>query len=223
MKGNTMLKVHILGGGGSGKTTLAQEIAAMFHIPHYELDMIGRKNGLQDAAYLEDALAIAAQPGWVAEASSLVWTDLLLQQANYIVLLEVPWMTAASRIIRRHIIKSLQGTNLYPGIKTLFFFLQGESDYYLNRCSADTAELARRYLAEHEERVEPLDAESLRIHREKYGLAILVGGPTAEFVRSYLKRYHQKVMLVKNNTDRKHLFEVLARQQENGTSLPDET
>ena len=218
-----MLKVHILGGGGSGKTTLAQKISATFHIPQYELDMIGRKNGLQDAAYIEDALAIAAQPGWVAEAGALVWTDLLLQQSDYIVLLEIPWITAIYRIICRHILKSLQDTNLYPGIKMLFSFLQGESDYYLNRCDANTAELARRYLAEHEKRVELLDAEGLRLHRETYGLDILVGGPTAEFVRAYLKKYHQKVILVRNTADRKHLFEVLAQWHENHVNLSDKT
>lgn len=217
-----MLKVHILGGGGSGKTTLAQEISAQFHIPHYELDTMG-PHGMDDAAYLEDARTIAGQPGWVAESSALVWTDLLLQQANYIVLLEVSWMTAVYRIIRRHIMKSLQGTNRHPGIKKLYFFLKGESNYYLNRCDAHTAELVRRYLVEHEGRVEPLDAEGLRIHREQYGLDIVFGGPTPEFVRSYLKKYHQKVILVRNTADRKYLFEVLARWHEEDSSLSDQT
>lgn len=221
-----MLKVHILGGCGGGKTTLAQEISAQFHIPHYELDIM-RPQNLDDAAFsidaasLESARTIAEQPGWVAESGALVWTDLLLQQANYIVVLEVPWLTAAYRIIRRHIIKSLQGTNRHPGLKRLYVFLKGERKYYLRKCDAHTAELARSYLVEHEGRAEPLDAEGLRLHREKYGLDIIFGGPTPEFLRSYLKKYQQKVILVRNKAERKQLFEVLARWHEEDRCLSD--
>lgn len=212
MKGKTMVKIHILGGPGSGKTTLAQDLSARFHIPHYDLDLIGHKNGMGNEAYVEDAFAIAEQPGWVTEGCTLVWIDLLLQRADSIVLLEVSWPVAAYRIIRRHITKSLQGTNLYPGITLLFNFLKETRDYFLNTCRAPTAELMSRYLEEHEERVEPLDGEGLRTHRERYGIEIMVA-PTAEFVRRYLEKYEQKVILVRNNADREHLFELLKRHQ----------
>jgi adenylate kinase family enzyme len=207
-----MLKIHILGGPGSGKTTLAHDLSARFHIPHYDLDLIGRKNGMRDEAYVEDAFVIAEQPGWVTEGCTLVWIDLLLQRADSIVLLEVSWPVAAYRIIRRHITKSLQGTNLYPGMKSLFFFLKGTRDYFLNTCSAPTAELMSRYLEEHEERVEPLDAEGLRAHREKYGLEIMIA-PTAEFVRRYLEKYKQKVIVKRNNADRERLLELLMQHR----------
>ena len=207
-----MLKVHIIGGPGSGKTTLAAALSARFQIPHYDLDLIGRKNGMRDEAYVEDTLAIAGQPGWVTENIGLVWIDLLLQRADYIVLLEVSWPVAAYRIIRRHITKSLQGTNLYPGIKSLFLFLKDTRDYYLNICSAPTAELMSRYLEEHEERVEPLDAEGLRAHRERYGLEIMIA-PTAEFVRRYLEKYKEKVFVVKNNADRERLLVLLVSER----------
>jgi len=206
-----MLKIHIIGGPGSGKTTLAAALSSRFQISHYDLDLIGRKNGMDDEAYVEDALAIAGQPGWVTENIGLVWIDPLLQRADYIVLLEVSWPVAAYRIIRRHVTKSLQGTNLYPGIKSLFLFLQGTREYYLNTCSASTAELMSRYLEEHEERVEPLDGAGLRAHREKYGLEIMIA-PTAEFVRRYLEKYKEKVIVVKNNADRKRLLEFLTQE-----------
>ena len=207
-----MRKIHILGGPGNGKTTLAAALAARFQIPHYDLDLIGHKNGMRDEAYVEDALAIAGQPGWVTEGCTLVWIDLLLQRADSIVLLEVSWPVAAYRIIRRHITMSLQGTNLYPGIKPLFLFLKDTRDYYLNICSAPTAKLMSRYLEEHERRVEPLDAKGLRAHRERYGLEIMIA-PTAEFVRRYLEKYQQKVIVVKNPTDRERLLELLMSER----------
>lgn len=123
-RGKSTMKIYILGGSGSGKTTLAEDIAVRFHVPHYELDQIGLKNGKVTE---DDAFAIAGQPGWVTDGSYLIWSDPLLYQADYIVLLEVSWSVAAWRIIRRHIMKSLHGTNPYPGfngIKLLFKLLK---------------------------------------------------------------------------------------------------
>lgn len=205
-----MLKIHIIGGPGSGKTTLGQEIGSRFNIPHYDLDQIGWKNGMDHAAYVKDAFAIAQQPGWVTENIGLIWVDPLLSEADYIVLLEVSWPVAAWRIVRRHIYKSLQGTNQYPGIKTLLLFLKDTHDHYLNKCSADLAKTIERYLKEHEESIEPLDAARLLARLEKYGLEIILA-PTEELVRRYLEKYQPKVIRVRNNTDRKHLFELLTQ------------
>jgi adenylate kinase family enzyme len=205
-----MLKIHILGGPGSGKTTLAAALSSRFHVPHYELDQLGRKNGMRSAAYIEDAFAIVEQPGWVTEGIDLIWIDPLLYQADYIVLLEVSWPVAARRIVYRHIAKSLQGTNSYPGIKSLFLFLKNTHDYYLNKCSADTAESIDGYLEEHGERNEPPDTERLLARLEKYGAEIVLA-PTAEFVQRYLEKYKQKVIVVKNNADRERLFDLFAQ------------
>lgn len=207
-----MLKIHIMGGPGSGKTTLGQEIAARFNIPHHDLDQLGWKNGMDHAAYVKDAFAIAQQPGWVTENIGLIWVEPLLCEADYIVFLGVSWPVAAWRIIRRHIYKSIQGTNQYPGIKSLLLLLKGTRDYCLNKCSADTAKSIERYLEEHEESVEPLDAAHLLARLEKYGLEIIYA-PTEEFVRRYLEKYQPKVIRVRNKADRKHLLELLAQHR----------
>src|SRR6266851_5264718 len=94
----------------------------------------------------------------------------------------------AWRILRRHISKSLRGTNQYPGIKSLFMFLKDTHDYCLNQCSSATAKSIGRYLEEHGESAEPLDAERLLARLEKYGVEI-AQAPTAEFVRRYLEKY----------------------------------
>jgi len=211
-----MVKIHILGGPGSGKTTLAQHISATFHIPHYELDQLGRKNGMRDVAYVEDAFAMAVQPGWVTEGIYLIWTDPLLFQADYIVLLEVPWPVAAWRILHRHICKSLHGTNPYPGIdglKSLFKLLKDTRDYCLNQESSDpsTAEFTRLYLENHGEGAEPPDTERLLARMGKY--IDVMFAPTGAFVRRYLEQYKQKVVLVRNKADRERLFELLTRQK----------
>jgi len=206
-----MVKIHILGGPGSGKSTLAQCLSSTFHVPHYDLDTIGWKNGDRMAAYIDDAISIAEQPGWVTEGIYLIWTDPLLYQADYIVLLEISWPVAAWRIIRRHISKSLRGTNPYPSIKLLFKLLKYTRSYYKDKVSSDrpTAESACMYIEEHGDSAEPPHAERLLMHLETYRISI---PPTAAFVHIYLETYKEKVLLVKNNADRERLLALFTKR-----------
>jgi hypothetical protein len=203
-----MLKIHIIGGPGSGKTTFAQSLSSRFHVPHYDLDKIGWKNGDRMAAYIDDAVSIAEQPEWITEGIYLIWTDPLLYQADYIVLLAVSWPVAAWRILFRHITKSLHGTNPYPGlngIKLLFKLLKFTRSYYLDKVSSDTstAQSMRMCLEEQRESAELPDAELLLTRLEKYRSAIPL---TAGFVHLYLEKYKEKVFLVRTNADRERLL-----------------
>lgn len=208
-----MTKIHILGGSGSGKTTLAQHLSSLLHVPHYDLDKIGLENGIVTE---DDAFAIAGQPGWISEGCYLIWTGPLLSQADSIVLLEVSWPVAAWRIIRRHITKSLHGTNPYPGlngVKLLFKLIKDTRRHSLNKIRSDTplAACMSRYLEEQGESVDPPTPESVRRDVEKY-LSISVP-PTAEFVHRYLEKYQEKVLIVRNTADRDRLLERLKRHR----------
>lgn len=204
-----MAKIHILGGSGSGKTTLARNLSSLLHVPHYDLDAIGLEKGLVTE---EDAFAIAGEPGWISEGCYLIWTEPLLYQADTIVLLEVSWPVAVWRIIRRHVIRSLHGTNPYPGangIKLLFKLIEYAYKYPLNKVGSDAsvAECMSRYLEEQRDSTDPPTLESVSRDVEKY-LNISVP-PTAEFMRRYLEKYHEKVVIVRNNAEQKQLIEFL--------------
>lgn len=205
-----MLKIQILGGPGSGKTTLGAEIGTRFDLPFYEMDVLGMKNGTQHTAWIQDAFAIISLPGWVTEGGGLIWNDPILDHADYIVLLEVPWRTAAYRIVRRHIVKSLRGINPHPGIRSLIAFLRSSRRYYLNQCHPNLLRAMNRCLEEQRTSTESLDAERLLARLETYGIEI-IRPPTAAFARQYLEKYKQKLILVRNNDDRARLLDFLAQ------------
>ena len=204
-----MVKIHILGGPGSGKTTLAQRLSSTLHIPHYDLD----KMNLEP----ESAVALAEESAWITEGIYLIVTEPLLYSADYIVLLITSWPIAAERIIRRHILNSLRGTQAYPGIngiQLLFKLLLYTHRYYSNQNHIDkpSVETLHSYLEAHREIAAPPTEEFARVYFETYRDVIVP--PSAEFMRMYLdfNRYKEKVFLLRNKADQAHLLDQLLRE-----------
>ena len=137
MSGSSSLpwrRVHILGGAGSGKSTLGRRLAASIPAPLYRLDALnfdGRTEQTRPYAdRIADVQGIAAQPAWVAEGIYLGWTDALLEAADRIIWLDLSWQIALYRIVRRYLQASRRGTNQYPGIRRLLRFLRWSAAYY---------------------------------------------------------------------------------------------
>jgi shikimate kinase len=128
-------RIHIIGGPGSGKTTLARRISSAQSIPAFDLDTIGYENGAGAkrplADRLADTAAVARQDAWITEGIFLWWIDELLRRADVIIWLDVPWRVAAWRIARRHMTASLSGTNRHRGLRRLWRFLLAARRYYL--------------------------------------------------------------------------------------------
>ena len=129
------VRIHIVGGPGSGKTTLARQIARQLDAPAYDLDVVafengaGAKRGLDER--LRDVQCILAQPAWVTEGIYLWWTLALMESADAIVWLDVPWRVAAWRIVTRHVRAELAHNNKHRGWLKLARFVMWTRGYYV--------------------------------------------------------------------------------------------
>lgn len=130
----TARRIHIIGGGGSGKTTLARRLGTLLDAPVCDLDRIGYEGGAGAQRPLDVKLAdihhIAAQPAWITEGIFLWWTDELLGAADLIIWLDLPFHVAAWRIVVRHVQADLAGANRHGGWRHLRWFLQNTWTYH---------------------------------------------------------------------------------------------
>ncbi len=123
----TTKRIHIIGRPGNGKTTLARQLSKHLNVPHYDLDTIAYEPGSWRKIALDGRIEliqrIMAQPGWVTEGGFLWWTESLLEAADLVVWLDLPFYVSSWRIIKRHVQLSWAGTNPHPGTGKLLRFL----------------------------------------------------------------------------------------------------
>jgi adenylate kinase family enzyme len=95
-------RILITGNAGSGKTTLASQLAADTGLPYIGLDSIVWQAGWQKtprAERIQQELLIADQDAWVVDGVS----DVLADAADAIVFLDLPRYVCLYRVFRRNL------------------------------------------------------------------------------------------------------------------------
>ena len=108
------MKIHIIGGPGSGKTTLASRLSRQLGIPHIDLDDLQWDNAKGSYGTKRDPKEIDAllhqilqRDDWIIEGVYHKWCAQCFADADRIVLLETPRHICRSRIIRRFVRRKL--------------------------------------------------------------------------------------------------------------------
>jgi adenylate kinase family enzyme len=90
-------RIHIIGGPGSGKTTLARQLAAKHGFPHVELDTLFWDNAdggyavRRDPKERDRRLALFVEgESWVVEGVYWGWCQPSFERADQIILLDMP-------------------------------------------------------------------------------------------------------------------------------------
>ena len=121
-----MRRINVIGPSCSGKTATARRLAAMLGLPHVELDALHHDAGWQGApaehlrARVEQALA-AAPDGWVVDGNYFgKLGPLVLDRADTIVWLDIPYGKALRRAVSRTFRRALWREELWNGNRESF-------------------------------------------------------------------------------------------------------
>lgn len=133
------MKIHIIGGSGTGKTFIAEKISSRFKIPHLDLDEIfwdnsDNYNVKMPIERRTDLLnEFLANESWVIEGVYLDWLSDSFSAADYIFVLKTRPIVFNTRIILRFIRRKLglqKGGN--ENLKSLFNLLIWTNRYHRN-------------------------------------------------------------------------------------------
>ena len=108
------MKIHIIGGPGSGKTFLAEKLSKELGIRHYDLDELQWDNksdsyGVKRDPDERDRLLrdVLSHKDWIIEGVYYAWCQQCFADADKIYVLHVPRHTYRYRIIRRFVRRRL--------------------------------------------------------------------------------------------------------------------
>jgi adenylate kinase family enzyme len=96
--------VSVVGTSGSGKSTVARELAAILGVPHLELDAVNHQPGwtpLPADEFGRAVFAVAAGEGWVIDGNYSAVRPVVWARADTVLWLDLPKGTVMRQIVWR--------------------------------------------------------------------------------------------------------------------------
>ncbi|WP_326551018.1 adenylate kinase [Micromonospora sp. NBC_01813] len=113
-----MRKVSVVGGPGSGKSTMAAELAGRLGVPHVELDGLFHQPGWQPAAADDFQASVAdaiAGDGWVIDGNYSAVQETIWQHADTVIWYDLPRRQVMRQVIWRTLRRMAYRVELWNG------------------------------------------------------------------------------------------------------------
>jgi adenylate kinase family enzyme len=111
-------RVSVVGNSGSGKSTVAGELASALGVPHVELDGVFHQPGwvpLAEDEFQRAAAAAVAGDGWVIDGNYSAVRALVWARADTVVWLDLPRRTVMRQIVWRTLRRAVTREELWNG------------------------------------------------------------------------------------------------------------
>jgi adenylate kinase family enzyme len=111
-------RVSVVGNSGSGKSTVARELAGILGVPHVELDGVFHQPGwvpLPEDQFRRAVGAAAAQDCWVMDGNYSAVRPLVWARADTIVWLDLPRRTVMRQVVWRTLRRAVMRQELWNG------------------------------------------------------------------------------------------------------------
>lgn len=111
-------RISVIGTTGSGKTTLARQIAQRLQIPHIELDALHWEPNWAAASeqvFRERVTEVVSGDRWIIDGNYSGVRDIVWGQADTVVFLDYSFWLVLGRLLRRTLQRSLKQEELWNG------------------------------------------------------------------------------------------------------------
>jgi adenylate kinase family enzyme len=111
-------RVSVVGNSGSGKSTVARELAASLDVPHLELDSLFHQPGWEPLAeedFQRLVMVRTSQDGWVIDGNYSAVQTIVWARADTVVWLDLPKRIVMWRVAWRTVYRAVTRKELWNG------------------------------------------------------------------------------------------------------------